>query len=88
MSRDKLPATGTEQVVYALVDIKAGTGEVLGTMPANFGLVLDRSGSMDGEKMDNLKEAVGYLVDRLNDSDLVSVTIFDDQIETLIPNQP
>ena len=88
MSKDVLPVTGAEQAIYALVDIKAGSGTGLGTMPANFSLVLDRSGSMDGEKMDNLKEAVGYVVDHLNDNDLVSVTIFDDQVETLIPNQP
>jgi Ca-activated chloride channel family protein len=88
MSKDTLPITGAEQAVYALVDIKAGSGTVFGTMPANFGLVLDRSGSMDGEKMDNLKEAVGYVADHLSDNDLVSVTIFDDQVETLIPNQP
>jgi Ca-activated chloride channel family protein len=88
MSKDALPITGAEQAIYALVDIKAGSGTVFGTMPANFGLVLDRSGSMDGEKMDNLKEAVGYVADHLSDNDLVSVTVFDDQVETLIPNQP
>ena len=88
MSKDALPITGGEQAIYALVDIKAGGGTMLGTMPANFGLVLDRSGSMDGEKMDNLKEAVGYVADHLSDNDLVSVTVFDDQVETLIPNQP
>jgi Ca-activated chloride channel family protein len=88
MSRDSLPMTGAEQAVYALVDIQSGKGIVKSGMPANFGLVLDRSGSMDGEKMDNLKEAVGYVVDHLNDNDLVSVIIFDDQVETLIPNQP
>jgi Ca-activated chloride channel family protein len=88
MSKDALPITEAEQAVYAFVDIKAGSGIMFGTMPANFGLVLDRSGSMDGEKMDNLKEAVGYVVDHLSDDDLVSVTIFDDQVETLIPNQP
>src|SRR4030067_3552462 len=88
MSKDTLPVTGAEQAVYALGDIKTGGGMVFGAMPANFGLVLDRSGSMDGEKMNNLKEAVGYVVDHLNDSDLVSVTIFDDQVETLIPSQP
>ncbi len=88
MSKDALPVTGAEQAVYALVDIKTGGGKAFGAMPANFGLVLDRSGSMDGEKMNNLKEAVGYVVDHLNDGDLVSVTIFDDQVETLIPNQP
>jgi len=88
MSKDSLPVTDGEQVVYALVDIKAVTGTSLGTMPANIALVLDRSGSMDGEKMDNLKEAVGYVVDTLDDDDLVSVTIFDDQVETLVPSQP
>jgi Ca-activated chloride channel family protein len=88
MSKDMVPVTGSEQAVYALLNIKAGTGTALGTLPANFALVLDRSGSMDGEKMDNLKEAVGYLVDHLSDNDFVSITIFDDQVETLIPNQP
>ncbi len=88
MSKDNLPVTNAEQAVYALVDIKTGGATVLGAMPANFGLVLDRSGSMDGEKMNNLKEAVGFVVDHLGDNDLVSVTIFDDQVETLVPNQP
>jgi Ca-activated chloride channel family protein len=88
MSKDSLPVTGGEQAVYALVDIRAGTGTTLGTMPANIALVLDRSGSMDGEKMNNLKEAVGYVVDHLGDNDLVSVTIFDDQVETLVPSGP
>ena len=87
MSKDTLPVTDSEQAVYALVDIKAVVGASIGTMPANIALVLDRSGSMDGEKMDNLKEAVGYVVDRLADDDLVSVTIFDDQVETLVPSQ-
>ena len=87
LNKDAAPVTGAEQAVYALVDITSGGGKVFGTMPANFGLVLDRSGSMDGEKMDNLKEAVGYVADHLSDNDLVSVTIFDDQVETVIPNQ-
>ena len=87
MGKDTVLATETEQAVYALVGIKSGGGALLGTMPANFALVLDRSGSMDGEKMDNVKEAIGYVVDHLSDADLVSVTIFDDQVETLIPNQ-
>src|SRR5512145_3273053 len=88
MSRDALPVTTDEQVVYALVDIKAGAAAGIGTMPSNIALVLDRSGSMDGEKMDRLRDAVGYVVDRLSDTDLVSVTIFDDQVETLVPSQP
>ena len=88
MSKDTLPVTGAEQAVYALVEIKAGSPALPGGMPANFGLVLDRSGSMDGEKLEHLKEAVGYVVDRLGENDRLSVTIFDDLVETLIPGQP
>lgn len=43
---------------------------------------------MDGEKMGNMKEAVGYVLDHLSDRDLVAITIFDDQVETLAANQP
>ena len=88
MSKDALPVTGSEQAVYALVGIKAPGKSTPGTMATNFALVLDRSGSMDGEKMANMKEAVGYVVDRLGDQDLVSITIFDDQVETLVSSQP
>lgn len=86
LNKDNLPVTGAKQAVYALVDIRSGFGGGMGTLPVNFNLVLDRSGSMDGEKMENLKEAVGYIIDHLSDDDKVSVTIFDDQVETLIPN--
>ncbi|HXY54239.1 MAG TPA: VWA domain-containing protein [Nitrospirota bacterium] len=88
LSKDTLQVSEAEQAVYAFVEIKAESGIMFGATPANFGLVLDRSGSMDGEKIDNLREAVGYVVDHLNDDDLVSVTIFDDQVETLVANQP
>jgi Ca-activated chloride channel homolog len=88
MSKDTLPAIASEQAVYALVDLKPKSGTMPGTMDANFALVLDRSGSMDGEKLENMKEAVGYVVDHLGDADLVSITIFDDQVETLVASQP
>jgi Ca-activated chloride channel family protein len=87
MSKDTLPAIASEQAVYALIDMKPNSGAMLGAMDTNFALVLDRSGSMDGEKMDNMKEAVNYVVDHLSDRDLVSVTIFDDQVETLVSSQ-
>lgn len=86
LSKDALPAIDSEQAVYALIGVKPKSGAAL-SMAANFALVLDRSGSMDGEKLENMKEAVGYVVDHLSDRDLVSITIFDDQVETLVSNQ-
>ncbi len=87
MSRDVLPVLKTEQAIYAMVEIKAGSGKPFGQMPANFALVLDRSGSMDGEKLARMKEAVGSVVDALRDNDLLSVVIFDDQVETIVPSR-
>jgi Ca-activated chloride channel family protein len=53
----------------------------------NLSLVLDRSGSMEGEKMVRAREATAYCIDQLLPSDRLSVIIFDNQIEVLIPSQ-
>jgi len=53
----------------------------------NLGLVLDRSGSMAAQnKIGFAKEAAIYAVQQLLPSDRVSVTIFDDRVETIVPN--
>jgi len=55
--------------------------------PLNLGLVLDRSGSMATEKkIDHAREAAIFAVQQLLPSDRVSVTIFDDQVQTIVPN--
>jgi Ca-activated chloride channel homolog len=53
----------------------------------NLGLVLDRSGSMGGEKMKRAREAAEYCVDQLLPADRVSVIVFDEHVEVLIPSQ-
>jgi len=51
--------------------------------------VLDRSGSMSGsKKMAYALEAACFAVEQLLATDRVSVTAFDDQVETLAPNAP
>lgn len=55
----------------------------------NLGLVIDRSGSMgDGRKMPYAIRAAQFAVEQLLPTDRVSVTTFDDRIETIVPNQP
>lgn len=57
--------------------------------PLNIGLVLDRSGSMAGaKKMAYAREAASYAVQELLPTDRVSVTIFDNVVETIVPNAP
>ena len=52
----------------------------------NVALVIDRSGSMVGEKMERAKEAAIVAVDRLNADDIVSVIVFDHTVEVLVPS--
>ena len=52
--------------------------------PVNLGIVLDRSGSMAaGSKMVHAREAACFAISQLLPADRVSVTIYDDQIETI-----
>jgi Ca-activated chloride channel family protein len=57
-------------------------------IPLNFALVLDHSGSMKGAKLKNVKEAVKMVIDRLEPTDYVSVVIFDDTSQVIIPSMP
>ncbi len=50
----------------------------------NLGLVLDRSGSMAGEKLDAAKRAATFLVRQLAATDRVAVTIYDDEVQTIV----
>ncbi len=54
----------------------------------NLGFVIDRSGSMSGQKIEQARQAASYAVQQLQMSDRISITIFDDQVETLIPSTP
>jgi Ca-activated chloride channel family protein len=53
----------------------------------NLGLVIDRSGSMSGQnKMGFARDAAIFAVQQLLATDQISVTIFDDAIDVLVPN--
>lgn len=53
----------------------------------NLALVLDRSGSMaEGKKMDYARRAAVFVVEQLLPTDRVSVVVFDNEVETLVPS--
>jgi Ca-activated chloride channel family protein len=53
--------------------------------PLNIALVIDRSGSMQGKKIERAKDAAILALRRLNSKDIVSVVVFDKAIDVLIP---
>jgi Ca-activated chloride channel family protein len=87
--KEKLEA-GESRTVDVLVRITPpAAAETNGKRPRlNLSMVLDRSGSMQGRKIYEAREAAKYCIDQLLATDRISTVIFDDQIEVLIPSQP
>ena len=56
-------------------------------IPLNLALVIDRSGSMHGEKLHFVKEAAAHVIDLLNAGDRAAVVIYDDKVEMLLSSQ-
>jgi Ca-activated chloride channel homolog len=81
-------AAGREQTVTLLVRITAPEPAARAERPKlNLCLVLDRSGSMGGEKMGRARDAACYCVDQLLPSDRLGVVTFDDEIDVLIESR-
>jgi Ca-activated chloride channel family protein len=79
-----------ETTLDVLLKITPPPAEARPERPAlNLGLVIDRSGSMgEANKIDYARDAAAFIVRELIPSDRISITIFDDQIETLVPSTP
>ncbi len=88
VGKEFMPVTGGSQVAYVLVEARPTEMMAQVRMPLNFALVLDHSGSMKGAKLKNVKEAVKMVIDRQEPTDYVSVVIFDDTSQVIIPSMP
>ena len=53
--------------------------------PANIAIVLDKSGSMRGEKLRNAKKAARMAVDLLGSNDILSIISYDTTVNVLVP---
>ncbi|MCA9912268.1 MAG: VWA domain-containing protein [Anaerolineaceae bacterium] len=80
------------QVMYLLAEIlpdpRAKEAEQTRESRLNLTLVLDRSNSMNGTRLDKVKVAAHQIIDQLNAKDILSVIIFNDRAEILIPATP
>ncbi len=88
LGKEHMPVTGGSQVAYVLVEVKPTEMMAQVRMPLNFAIVLDRSGSMKGAKLNAVKQAVQKLIDQMADTDTISVVAFDDNVQVIVPAQP
>ena len=77
----------TEQTVYLRVGLRGCPSEILEQRaPVNVAIVIDKSGSMNsGGKIQAAKEAAILALHRLKSNDIVSVVLYDSDVEVLVP---
>ena len=81
----KLVRAGASSTRYALVSFDAPEAPARqGRRPVNVALVLDRSGSMGGEKIRLAREAVGQALRTLRAADRFSLVVYDDRVDVVV----
>jgi Ca-activated chloride channel family protein len=86
-SRSSLVQLDEPQLIYALIEMKTSQRyEEKKLAPLNVCLVLDRSTSMQGARLEVVKETAIELVQQLNPKDSLSIVSFSDHAEVLIPS--
>src|SRR5215213_168567 len=81
-----LVALETEQDVHAMLELVAPEPDHLDDRPPlRLALVIDRSGSMQGPKLDVAKRSAAWLVSRLHDRDQLALVDYDDEVRLLAP---
>ncbi|HEY76387.1 MAG TPA: DnaJ domain-containing protein [Thermoflexia bacterium] len=88
LSRQVLPALPEEQTLYVLVEIYPTKRVPSRRVPLNLVLVIDRSTSMQGDRLDYVKSAAHHIIEELDSQDVLGIVAFDDRAETIVPSQP
>ncbi|EYF07740.1 vWA domain-containing protein [Chondromyces apiculatus] len=71
---------------FLMLEVKNdGSSRAETQAPANLSLVIDRSGSMKGGRLQNALQAATRAVDQLQDGDVVSVVAFDTRTNVIVP---
>lgn len=84
-SRSALVKINEPQLIYVLIELIAPPdAKAYPSPPLNVCLVLDRSTSMQGERMDTLKSTAIELINQLRQDDTISIVSFSDRAEVLV----
>jgi Ca-activated chloride channel homolog len=88
MDVDVVAVEQDDQVTVMLELVAPALDAATARPPATVEVVLDRSGSMGGERLEAAKAALARLVDRLDPADRFGVVAFDDEVRVVVPAGP
>jgi Ca-activated chloride channel family protein len=84
----RLAPSSSESERFLRVKIQApDTARPGSRLPLNIALVIDRSGSMSGSKLDKAKEAAIFTLRNLTGADRAAVIAYDDNVRTVSPSR-
>jgi len=86
-SRDEMPPMESQQMLYLFAEIRPQEGLRGPRKRLNIGLVIDRSTSMQGERLHNVKLAAVDLLESLQPDDRLAVVTFSDRAEVVVASQ-
>lgn len=78
---------GNKHVAYLMIKLTAPTEVNTGRPVQNLSFVIDRSGSMHGDKLNYTKKAVSFAIGHLGSQDYCSVVTFDDTVNLVSTSQ-
>ncbi len=82
---EPLMIAGQEQTAYIKITLGGFAVPTSQRSPINLALVLDRSSSMAGDKLEKAKAAAMLVIDRLQPDDIISLISYDTTVEVLVP---
>ena len=88
LSRAMLGESTEQQLIYILLEATPeGSAAQLPKLPLNLCLVIDRSSSMRGDRLMQVKEAASRIVDQLSQDDYFALVVFNDRADVVVPAQ-
>lgn len=88
VSKQQLAIIDKPQMVYLLAELRPRDAGEQKVLPLNLCLVVDRSTSMRGERLQRVKNALELLLSKLAAGDKLSVVSFSDRAEVVLPPKP
>ena len=84
--REYVYKAGPREVIVQ-VEIEGRKADDARRVPMNLAIVLDRSGSMEGAKIEKARQAAAMAIDKMNDDDIFSLVTYDSDTNLLIEPQ-